>query len=328
MVKSGAPPDPGSAGRAGVTANGGATGVSRPQPDSIASATATARDRERVTSMQPSSREIARLYDRHPLRMANILARVRRQRRPIERVTEIDLAMDQRTEITDQNNIGGAAAVIRLGREARISSRSRVLDLGCGLGGPARLLAHRFGCRVDGIDLSATRVREATALTRLAGLSDRVVIRRGDLLRARVPSRRYDIIWGQSAWIHIDDKASLMTRWRPALRRRGRMVVQDSCLRRLPANAREAALLSRLERDWAGSLVSAAAWRAFAAGAGLTVTRLTVSSRPLRDHFRRLERAARRGGTPIAVRETRSWHAAIAAAEAGLIARFTLIAHV
>ena len=260
--------------------------------------------------------------------MANILARVQRDRGSLHDLTESDLAIDRRTEISDQNNVGGAPAVIRLAKAAGISSRSRVLDLGCGLGGPARLLAQRFGCRVDGLDLSATRVREAAALTRLVGLSDRVRIRRGDMMRATVPTARYDVIWGQSAWIHIADKARLMARWRPALARRGRMVVQDSCLRRPARNAREAALLSRLERDWASSLIPAHEWAAFARAAGLTIVTMTQSSPPLRQHFRRLQRAAARARIRVAARETRSWKAAIDGADAGLIARFTLIARV
>lgn len=259
--------------------------------------------------------------------MANILARVQRDRGSLEGLTEMHLAVDRRTEITDQNNVGGAAAVIRLARQAGISSRSRVLDLGCGLGGPARLLAHRFGCRVDGLDLSATRVREAAALTRLVSLSDRVVIRRGDAMSADVPSRRYDIVWGQSAWVHIGDIATLMVRWRRALARHGCMVVQDACLRRPASRAGEAALVAGLERDWASSLIPARAWAAHARAAGLTVTTLTQSSTPVRHHFRRLQRASAHAPMPIASRERRSWRTAIAAAEAGLIARFTLIAH-
>ena len=275
--------------------------------------------------MQPS-RESARIYDAHPLRLAAILARVKGERGSLEGVTELDLAIDRRTELTDQNNLGGAAAVLRLARRARISRASRVLDLGCGLGGPARLLAYEFGCRVDGIDLSATRVREARALTRLVSLDGRVTIARGDIMRAAVPSRRYDIVWGQSAWIHIADKGALIARWTPALKRGGRLVLQDSCLRRAPHDGHEAALLARLERDWASTLVTAREWASFAAAAGLTVIELTQSSRPLREHFGRLERAARLSRGSIAARETRSWRAAIEAADARLIASVTMIA--
>lgn len=52
--------------------------------------------------------------------------------------------------------------------------QARLLDIGCGIGGPARYLADRFGCRVTGIDLTAEFVDVARRLTDLVGLSDRV----------------------------------------------------------------------------------------------------------------------------------------------------------
>lgn len=276
--------------------------------------------------MQPTPSEIARIYERHPLRKDTLLARVLRDKGSLINLTENDLAIDRRTEITDQNNVGGAAAVVRLAEDLGLSRGSRVLDLGCGLGGPARLLAYRFGCRVDGIDISALRVRDASALTELVSLSGRVSIRRGDIMRVPVPAKRYDVIWGQSAWIHIADKKRLVARWSRALKTGGCMVVQDSCLRRAPQTAREAAILDQLERDWASSLIYAREWAAFASAAGLNVVKLTQSSRPLAAHFGRLRRAAARAEITIPARETRSWRAAITAAESRLIARFTLVA--
>ena len=276
--------------------------------------------------MPSSPREIEKIYERHPLRGATVLARVLRERGSLKSLTETDLAVDRRTEITDQNNVGGAASVLRLGYEAGVSPRSRVLDLGCGLGGPARLLAHTFGCRVEGIDVSATRIRDARKLTRLVSLSRLVSFRRGDMMRVTVPVNRYDVVWGQSAWIHIADKRSLIARWSVALKTGGCMALQDSCLRRGAASRREALVLARLQRDWAGSLIYAHEWAEFAEAAGLEIVKLTQSSRSLSAHFRRLARAAARANAAIPVRETRSWQAALEAAESGLIAYFTLIA--
>ena len=276
--------------------------------------------------MPSTRREIERIYREHPLRLATILARVQRDRGTLTDLTESILATDERTGITDQNNVGGAPAVLRLARDAGITATDHVLDLGCGLGGPARLLADTFGCRVTGIDLSRGRAAEARTLTDLVSLSRLVSIRAGDMMRAHVPRHAYDVVWGQSAWMHVDNPGRLVARWTLSLRDQGRMVVQDSGLRRPPRTPRERALVRRLERDWSGHLWPAAAWAGFARSAGLDVVTFRRSSAVLVRHFRHLARSAERSGSRPPARETRSWCAAIEAAEQGLLTYFTVIA--
>src|SRR5881628_2762667 len=65
----------------------------------------------------------------------------------------------------DQFHGGGKAATERLARLAGLRPGMRVLDVGGGLGGPARTLAAQFGCRVTVVDLTESYVRTATALT-------------------------------------------------------------------------------------------------------------------------------------------------------------------
>ena len=60
---------------------------------------------------------------------------------------------------------------------------ARVLDAGCGLGGPGRYLADRFGCAVTGIDVLQARVQAAATLTRMVGLDDRVAYCQVDATR-------------------------------------------------------------------------------------------------------------------------------------------------
>ena len=63
---------------------------------------------------------------------------------------------------------------------ARIDSSTHVLDLGCGIGGPARYLAGTLGRKVTGIDLSPAFIDAAAYLTARCGLSDRVSFQVGD----------------------------------------------------------------------------------------------------------------------------------------------------
>ena len=106
----------------------------------------------------------------------------------------MDLAEDPFTEITDQNHIGGVKFVRDLAQKADVEPATDVLDLGCGLGGSARCLAHFFGCRVHGVDLSVERYREARQLTKLVNLDHLVTLQCGDLLRIALPRRRFDIL--------------------------------------------------------------------------------------------------------------------------------------
>src|SRR5512133_24414 len=59
---------------------------------------------------------------------------------------------------------GGFATTRDQAKRISITDESRVLDIGCGIGGPARYLAHTYGCRVEGIDLTPELIETARVL--------------------------------------------------------------------------------------------------------------------------------------------------------------------
>jgi cyclopropane fatty-acyl-phospholipid synthase-like methyltransferase len=79
-------------------------------------------------------------------------------------------------------------------RKITLTQDSRVLDIGCGLGGPARYLANSYGCRVDGIDLTPELIETGQVLTERCGLSGRVVLRIGDALDLPYPDEAFDVV--------------------------------------------------------------------------------------------------------------------------------------
>jgi SAM-dependent methyltransferase len=85
----------------------------------------------------------------------------------------------------DQFHTRGILATGELAAAARLDPSTRVLDLGCGLGGPARYLAATFGCKVTGIDLSPAFIDAGTYLTARSSLSDRVTFQVGNVLSWR-----------------------------------------------------------------------------------------------------------------------------------------------
>ncbi len=80
----------------------------------------------------------------------------------------------------DEFHVRGRRATLELAEGLNLTAGSHVLDLGSGLGGPARTLAETYGCHVTGIDLTPAFCEAATALSKWVGLSDRVEFQVGD----------------------------------------------------------------------------------------------------------------------------------------------------
>lgn len=70
----------------------------------------------------------------------------------------------------------------------------------CG-SGPARYLAHRYGCRVMGLDITASRHQSALRLTKLVKLDHLVDFRLGNALEMPFSDNTFDVVIGQEAWV-------------------------------------------------------------------------------------------------------------------------------
>jgi len=269
-------------------------------------------------------RELLELYRRHPQREERILARVRARRGALGGIDEMDLARDPESGITDQNHVGGARFVRELGERARVDCGTRVLDLGAGLGGSARVLAHCFGCRVHGVDLSEERCRQARRLTARVGLAGRVSFECADFLCARPVPGGYDVLWGQSAWGHVADKAAFVRRWAPALRGGGRVAFEDCYLRCTRMDAALRAELARLEDCWKSYLVTLPGWvRSLGAGYRIDVVE-DLTARFMRNFARLAEHAAASGAWRR--EEVAGWQRAHRLAQRGVLGYVRVVA--
>ena len=88
----------------------------------------------------------------------------------------------------------------------RVSAKDRLLDIGSGLGGPARYMARRFGCRVAGIDLTAEFCEVARLLTARLGLEDRVSFDEGDAVAMPFEDEAFDGAYSMNVSMNIADK--------------------------------------------------------------------------------------------------------------------------
>jgi SAM-dependent methyltransferase len=127
----------------------------------------------------------------------------------------------------DQFHTRGRDATVELARLAGLASGTRVLDVGCGIGGPARLLAAEFGCHVTGIDLTAEFCEAATRLTELAGLSERVQFRRASALDLPFADAAFEAAWTQHVSMNISDKDRMYTEIHRVLKPGGRVAIYD-----------------------------------------------------------------------------------------------------
>ena len=111
----------------------------------------------------------------------------------------------------DEIHVGGEAETEILADKAGITASSVVLDVCSALGGPARHLATRFGCRVVGLDATPKMHREAQRRTKEAGLEGQVSFRLGNALDMPFRAGTFDVVWGQDAWCYVTDKARLVS---------------------------------------------------------------------------------------------------------------------
>ena len=130
----------------------------------------------------------------------------------------------------DQFHTRGVLATAELAGAAGLDTSDRVLDLGCGIGGPARYFAANFGSRVTGIDLSPGFIDAATYLTARAGLTDRVLCQVGDALHLPFDDASFDVAFLQHVAMNIEDRHALYSEVRRILARGGRFATYDVIL--------------------------------------------------------------------------------------------------
>jgi ubiquinone/menaquinone biosynthesis C-methylase UbiE len=127
----------------------------------------------------------------------------------------------------DQFHARGKPATLDLARRAGIASGMRILDVGGGLGGPARTLASRLGCAVEVLDLTEEFCHAGEALTALTGLSELVTFRRGDALNMPYPDENFDVVWTQHSSMNVPDKRRLYAEIQRVLRPGGRLALHE-----------------------------------------------------------------------------------------------------
>ena len=167
-----------------------------------------------------STSAIVEHYQRSDLGDA-ILAALKVAGKDIDNLTTDDLAP------VDEFHTRGRPATVDLARLLAPKADDRVLDLGCGIGGPSRYLAKTFGCRVVGLDLMPEFCRVAAMLAKRTGLADRVEYRQGDALALPFADQSFDVVWSQNVVMNIADRDGLYVGIYRVLKPGGRYAFAD-----------------------------------------------------------------------------------------------------
>ena len=127
----------------------------------------------------------------------------------------------------DEFHIGGRTATDDLMKQLHLTKDLGVLDVGSGLGGPARFVASRYGCRVTGIDLTEEYVETARALSQWTRLDGLLRFHHGSALAMPFADAQFDRAYMLHVGMNIADKTALFREVGRVLRPGGTFAVYD-----------------------------------------------------------------------------------------------------
>jgi len=131
-------------------------------------------------------------------------------------------------------NPTSAEKILLVGSYLRLTAESRVLDVACGRGGPAAILAAAYGCRITGVEIRPEFADVARERVLAAGLNRLVEIRTGDAATIELEPGTLDAalcLGAAFVWGSIADAAAAL---RPAVRPGGFVAIGEPFWRRWP----------------------------------------------------------------------------------------------
>ena len=165
--------------------------------------------------------EVAQFYTGPGELVAAIRAALEGAGHDLADVKPVDLAP------VDEFHIRGRKASKEIADALRVGPGSEVVDLGSGLGGPARTLVELTGCEVTGVDLTPEFCDVATTLSEWTGMAGATRFVVGDATATGLPDASYDAAMTVHVAMNIPDKAALYAEALRLLRPGGRFVVYD-----------------------------------------------------------------------------------------------------
>lgn len=127
----------------------------------------------------------------------------------------------------DQYHYLGTDAIDDAIRILKIGPGKKIIEIGSGIGGPARYLAEKTGCHITAVEIQPDLHAIACSLTERCGLSGSVRHHCGDILDFPDSRHDFDIIVSWLSFLHIPDRSSLLKKCHAILKTGGKMLIED-----------------------------------------------------------------------------------------------------
>ena len=167
--------------------------------------------------------ELNQTIEKHYLKEGlyeDIVQRLSEMEKDLENITREDIAG------VDEFHVRGAAVSKELAESIDLNDKS-VLDIGCGLGGPCRMLADTYNCLTTGIDLSNEYIRTAQKLSQLVKLESKTSFVQGDATSLPFDDQSFDVVWTQHVQMNVPDKQKFYSEVKRVLKTGGFFLYYD-----------------------------------------------------------------------------------------------------